>query len=130
MPAIKINGKDHQYDDDQVIEFAEGLIGMPRLRRAALVEMKEYAPFCWLASLDNDEVRFVVVDPNEIFADYKPAVSDKDPALWTIVKVSSDWKKTTVNLRAPICVDRATKTGTQLILADTSYKMEEGLPTN
>jgi len=130
MPAININGKDHSYEEDRIIEFAEGLIGLPRLRRAALVESPEYAPFSWLASLDDDEVRFVVIDPTEIYSDYKPdTVEGSDEhKLRAIVKVSSDWQKTTVNLRAPIFIDEETKSGVQVILADSEYQLEEAFP--
>jgi flagellar assembly factor FliW len=133
MPDIKINGKDHSYTEDQIIEFAEGLIGMPRLRRAALVESDEYAPFCWLASLDDENVRFVVVDPCAVYPDYETeddCSEEEDFCFWAIVKVSSDWQKTTVNLRAPIFVDKKTRRGGQVILTESEYKLEETLPLN
>ena len=134
MPAIKINGKDHSYEEDQVVEFAEGLIGLPRLRRAALIESDEYAPFCWLASLDDEDIRFVVIDPTEIFSDYRTETdnnsAEEKRSLWAIVKISSDWQKTTVNLRAPIFIDEKTKCGAQVILTGSDYKLEETLPLN
>ncbi len=133
MPAIKINGKDHSYEDDQVIEFAEGLIGLPRLKRAALVESDEYAPFCWLASLDDENIRFVVVDPCAVYPGYETESADDTEdefSFLAIVKVNSDWQKTTVNLRAPIFVDKKTRRGGQVILAESDYQLEEALPLN
>ncbi len=137
MPAIKINGQDHSYEEHQIIEFTEGLIGMPRLRRAALIESAEYAPFRWLASIDDESVRFIVVDPDEVYADYDagaflpPGEPDSGKVLLlAIVKVSSDWQKTTVNLRAPIFVDYATKRAAQIILSESEYQLEEALPLN
>jgi flagellar assembly factor FliW len=129
MPEIKINGQELFYDEDRIVEFSEGLIGLPEFRRAVFIDSAEFAPFGWLASLDDENVHFVVVDPGEIYADY--AVEEKpvgNYSLATIVKVSSDWQSTTVNLRAPIFVDRNTKRGTQIILADTKYSLEEALP--
>ncbi len=132
MPDIKINGTDHSFAEDQIIEFAEGLIGLPQLKRAALVESEEYAPFCWLASLDDENVRFVVVDPAQVFPGYETAGEDEEDefAFWAIVKVSSDWRKTTVNLRAPIFVDKRTRRGGQVILTESDYQLEQALPLN
>jgi flagellar assembly factor FliW len=131
MPEIKINGQKLFYDEDRIVEFSEGLIGLPGFRRAVFVESAEFAPFGWLTSLDDENVHFVVVDPNEIYGDY--AVAERPAgnySLATIVKVSSDWQNTTVNLRAPIFVDQNTKRGTQIILADAKYSLEEALPLN
>ena len=134
MHTININGKDHSYEDDQIIEFAEGLIGLPRLRRAALIESQEYAPFCWLASLDDDDIRFVVINPEAVYSDYRPDTArssdDQKLSYWAIVTISSDWQKTTVNLRAPIFVDEHSKTGAQVILSDSEYQLEQALPLN
>jgi flagellar assembly factor FliW len=137
MPAIKINGQDHFYEEDRIIEFTEGLIGLPRLRRAALIEPDGYAPFRWLASIDDESVRFIVVDPNEIYADYDAGAflppdgpEGEKVSLLAIVKVSSDWQKTTVNLRAPIFVDHLTKRAAQIILSESDYQLEEALPLN
>jgi flagellar assembly factor FliW len=133
MPAINIYGTEHFYQDDQVIEFAEGLIGMPRLRRAAIVAADDFAPFFWLASVDDEDVRFIVVDPTQLFADYHPEIPEKrfaDHKIWAIVKVSSDWQKTTVNLRAPIFVNEKTQNGKQSILTESDYRMEQPVPLN
>lgn len=129
MPAIKINGQDHFYGEDQIIEFIEGLIGFPHLRRAALIASSDYAPFCWLASIDDASVRFIVVDPDEVYADYEAKTPDDGSvSLLAIVKVSSDWRKTTVNLRAPIFIDRAKKRGIQMVISESKYQLEEALP--
>lgn len=138
MPAIKINGQDHSYEENQIVEFTEGLIGLPRLRRAALIESAEFAPFRWLASIDDESVRFIVIDPGEVYADYDAGAflppgepdSGGKVLLLVIVKVSSDWQKTTVNLRAPIFVDHTTKRAAQIILSGSEYQLEEALPLN
>jgi flagellar assembly factor FliW len=122
-----INNTEHQYEESQIVEFAEGLLGLPQMRRAALIPAEGFAPFSWLASLDDDSVRFIVVDPKEVFADYD---SGSELSTLAIVKISSDWQKTTVNLRAPIFVDTKTKRGSQVILSESNYKLEEALPLN
>lgn len=130
---INIQGKDYFYEESQVIEIDEGLIGLPEMRRAVLIPLSEYAPFCWLASLDDEKNRFIVVNPNHIFDDYAPsadASAAEELEALTIVKISSDWRKTTVNLRAPIFVNAKTRRAAQIILDNTNYQLAETLPGN
>lgn len=139
MSMIDINGRNYRYTDADVLNFIEGLIGLPKMRRAALIPLPEYEPFCWLASLGEDKTRFVVVDPRRIFSDYEPEILkelEKTGAgagvekirLFAIVKISSDWRQTTVNLRSPIFFDPATGKAVQTILTESSYKPAESLP--
>ena len=134
MSMITIKEKEYFYDEKDVLNFAEGLIGLPEMRRAVLIPLDEYAPFCWLASLDDEKNRFIVVNPKKIYSNYQPALPtdvnfEKSETL-AIVKISSDWTKTTVNLRAPIFIDAETKSGMQSILSDTGYNLAESLPLN
>ena len=129
---INIQGTQYSYDQRDVINFEEGLIGFPEMRRAVLIPLAEYEPFCWLASLDNENIRFVVVNPQQIFADYQPDLESAKAETQTlaIVKISSDWRKTTVNLRAPIFFSTQTRRAAQVILSNNNYKHAESLPNN
>jgi len=133
MPVIKIQETEYSYTD--VIEFAAGIIGFPDMRRAALVPMPDFEPFYWLASLDDESTRFIVMNPREVFSDYDPqtpaeleSVINSDEGIYVMVKISSDWEKTTVNLRAPIVLNSELKKGVQLILGDSDYRLDEVLP--
>ncbi|NNE97789.1 MAG: flagellar assembly protein FliW [Pyrinomonadaceae bacterium] len=135
MPVIKIQEIEYSYGE--AIEFAAGIIGFPEMRRAALVPMPNFEPFFWLASLDIEGTHFIVVDPREVFPDYRPqtpaeleSVINSDKGIFVIVKISSNWKKTTVNLRAPIFLNNELKKGAQLILSDSEYRLDEPLPQN
>lgn len=133
MPTINIKGQDFPFVESDVINFSEGLVGLPELRRAVLVPLADCEPFCWLASPDDEKTRFIVVNPNEIFEDYKPfafAGDESRDATLVIVKVCSDWRRTTVNLRAPIFVDSASRDARQVVLTDSDYRLSEELPTS
>ncbi|MEQ1604150.1 MAG: flagellar assembly protein FliW [Pyrinomonadaceae bacterium] len=127
MSVITIKGKEVSYDENEIITFAEGLIGMPEMRRAVLVPMDEFEPFCWLASVESEKARFIVVDPHEVFAGYEPFPAEQSVQTFAIVKISSDWQKTTVNLRAPLVINTETQIGAQLILSDSKYQFAESL---
>lgn len=138
MPEIEINGKLYSYNEENVLHFVEGLIGLPNLKQAVLIPLDDYEPFCWLASLNDEQNRFLVVNPSEIFADYNENLSleisleeklEKDQTkILAIVKMSSEWQQTTINLRAPIIVNCNTKKAAQLILSNTKFQHSESLP--
>ncbi|HQU86758.1 MAG TPA: flagellar assembly protein FliW [Pyrinomonadaceae bacterium] len=138
MSKVSILGKDYFYNESEVISFSEGLIGLPEMRRAALIPMTDYQPFYWLASLDDEKTRFIVVNPQRIFSEYQPDVpkelreisnsSISSQTILTIVKISSEWEKTTVNLRAPIFINEETKHGAQFVLNDSNYQLAETIP--
>lgn len=138
MPTIRIQGSELNYDNNNVITFTEGLIGMPHLKHMVLVEQSDIAPFHWLASLDDARIAFLVVDPQVVFPSYSPQISrstlrglSSSGELATplaIVNVAADWTKTTINLRAPLLVAGDSMRGTQVPLIDSSYKLEEPLP--
>jgi flagellar assembly factor FliW len=132
MPTISIKGQNFEYSADDVLTFPEGLIGLPQMRSAALVPLADCEPFAWLASLDDETTRFIVMPPGTVFATYSPAQylhnQPTDDAL-VIVRVSSDWRRTTVNLRAPILIDSTRRAAVQVVLADSPYGLAEPLPS-
>lgn len=137
MPKIAIKGTSFEYLESTVIQIVEGLIGLPHLKNAVLVDNPAFRPFHWLASIDDETTRFIVVDPEIIFPDFDKdaylnaagglGVLDKDTVVLALVNVSSEWKKTTINLRAPILLNPHTKKAAQLILADGNFKLAESL---
>lgn len=134
MSAIIIKGQEYSYEEKDIINFSEGLIGLPNIRRAVLVPLNDCEPFFWLASMEDEKYRFVVVNPHEIFPDYNPSefvvLNEYETKVLVIVKVSSDWEKTTINLRAPILVNAESNRGVQMVLSESPYKLAEALPQN
>lgn len=133
MTTIRIQGAELSYDESDVIEFEEGLIGMPRLRRMVLVRQQGLEPLLWLASQDDPEATFLVLDPRQVFEDYDPpapwgAARDEGCLVLSTVRVGADWRETTVNLRAPLFVSPARMRGQQLLLRDARYRHDEPLP--
>ncbi|MFP6889397.1 MAG: flagellar assembly protein FliW, partial [Nitrospinota bacterium] len=58
-----------QVSDEEIIDFPEGLIGLPDLKRFVLIEDEEKKPFQWLQSLDNVKLAFVVIEPKWLVPD-------------------------------------------------------------
>jgi flagellar assembly factor FliW len=139
MPTLCIQGTDLHYDEQDIITFEEGLIGLPHLHRMVMVGQSTIEPLLWLASLDEEGVAFVIADAPDLFPGYAPSVpatcslsavlaADESLATFAIVLITPEWQKTTVNLRAPIFVSAGSMRGAQVILDDNTYSVGEAFP--
>jgi flagellar assembly factor FliW len=126
-------------DESTIVNFNEGLIGLPDFRQAALVKLPNHEPFFWLASMTDPNVRFLVVEAIEFFPDFAPPVSpavqaqieldiEHKPLVFATIKLAADWKETTINLRAPIFLNLRKMCGVQAVLTETGFRLDEKLP--
>lgn len=140
MPTICLQGSDLTYDEKDVIQFDEGLIGMPYLRRLSLLARPDVAPLLLLCSLDNPHISFLVLDACSHFPDYAPKLpaqlqaqlglqAEEKPLILVTVTIAPEWQKSTLNLRAPIIVAAGTMRGAQVVLTDSKYQLAEPLPS-
>lgn len=139
MPEVKIQGATLPYEESDVITFAEGLIGLPQLRRMVLIKQTDIEPFLWLVPLDDERIAFLVIDPRALFPAYAPnfpaevkerigLVEDEKPLLLSIVIVGRDLSGSTVNLRAPLIISPRSMRGTQVVLTESDYRVDHPLP--
>ena len=132
MTIVRIHGAELNCEAPDVIEFEEGLIGMPRLRRMVLVRQQGLEPLLWLVPQDDPEAAFLVIDPRQVFEGYDPPA----PRGWegerclvlSTVRVAPDWRATTINLRAPVFVSPSRMRGLQCLLGDGRFRYDEPLP--
>jgi flagellar assembly factor FliW len=123
--------------DDAVIEFADGIIGLPG-RRYALVAQQEGSSFYWLHSVDDPSVALPVTQPWLFFPSYDVAVSDEDSAklglesadqadVFCVVRAAQELEDFTVNLRGPIVVHASRRVGRQVINEAGEYDVRQPL---
>lgn len=103
---------DLEIDDDELVEFPGGLVGLPGTRWALLRRDGPDAAFAWLQSLEDAEVALPVTRPGTFFSDYDVELEDEDvdPALgdpdavdvWVVVRAAERLEDFTANLRAPL----------------------------
>ena len=83
----------------------------------------------WFQSMDEPEVAFPVMHPNELKPDYAPSVSDEmliplgdltedNTYILVTLTAAADKKDTTVNLKAPLVINTDTRKGCQVIVED------------
>ncbi|MFD0807414.1 flagellar assembly protein FliW [Nocardioides caeni] len=112
-----------------VIELVHPMPGFPDDARFALVRLDEEGMLHGFRSLDHDDLQFIVVPPSAFYPDYAPEIADdvvadlgidrvEDVMVLLVVRAGADLADTTVNLRAPLLVNTATRRASQVILDD------------
>lgn len=118
-------------DQCKIITFDEGIIGFPD-RRFILLTPAESAPFCWLQSLDNGAIAFVVVDPTEFFPDYSVRITLEEKeklmlgdggtlTMLVIVTPAQDPLQITCNLQGPLVVNPEAMKAKQIVLDEGGF---------
>lgn len=121
--------------EDKIITFKEGIPGFEDYRDYVLVlNEDEENPFHKLQAVEEESVAFYVVNPFLIINDYDFKLkestvkqleieSEKDLAVFSIVKIPEKLEDMTVNLSAPIVINSKSKLGKQIVLDDSSYSV-------
>jgi flagellar assembly factor FliW len=141
---MKINNTvigDVEVDDGSVIEFPEGMLGLPQFKRYVIVRNRDTEPFLRLQCVDEPKISFLTIDPTYADADYKDYVVAQDPAhvlldqeeeivLLVVCTISADRTDVTCNLQAPAVINHKAMRGKQIILLDSPYSIRHSLVKN
>lgn len=82
---------------------------------------------CWLQSIEQKNVCFIMLNPLEVRRDYAPvvmqdvlimlqAVPEDDLDCWVLMVIGETFRKSTVNLKSPIIINHKTNLAVQVIL--------------
>lgn len=140
MDTIKTKIKTRDFGEIEISEkdmivFPSGLFAFDDLRNFVIISpLGEGIYPMWLQSAEDEKPCFIVYNPFEIIKDYSPRLSesdkksvdfsDSDELFYLVIAVvPSDVKKTTVNLKSPIVINRTKSTASQIIL-DESYDIK------
>ncbi|HZR18873.1 MAG TPA: flagellar assembly protein FliW [Verrucomicrobiae bacterium] len=107
-----------------------GLMGFEQITDYVLIADRNEEPFCWLQIKDQEQLGFVLVNALQMASEYRPRITESDVELLGIKKpkelqilnivTSHEDSTLTVNLKAPIVINRSTKIGKQVVLAKAS----------
>jgi flagellar assembly factor FliW len=120
------------------LEFLGPVAGFPDHRRFVLVELGEASLLCALRSLDDPQLRFLVLPPGPFFADYAPEIDDnwaerleltneEDALVLVVVTPGASAGGATANLLAPIVINVRTRRAAQIVLDDSSLPLRAPL---
>jgi len=125
-------------DARAAIRFKEGLPGFEQDKNFILIEDENDSPFGTLQSLDNESVRFIVVDPFLFHKEYEFDLADNandelqveqphELRIRSIVSIRGEAGEASINLVAPIVINTAKNLGKQVILTNTEYSIRHPL---
>lgn len=123
---------------EDILEFAEGLLGFGQLRRFVLIDDPNDEIFAWLQSCESSEIAFPVLEPELFTSNYQIELSKsdlealnlksvKESRLMTIVTIPSDPTLMTANLKAPIVINATMRMARQCVLQDNALPIRESI---
>ena len=136
---MKIETRDFgilEIEEEHVIQFSQPLFGFEEYRRFVLINDSNMGNgICWLQSVEEKQVCFIMLNPLEIKPDYAPAVNDEvldqlkaepDDELdcWVLLVIGKTFKQSPANLKSPIIVNHKANLAVQVIL-DQDYAIRQ-----
>ncbi|MDR1160545.1 MAG: flagellar assembly protein FliW [Syntrophomonadaceae bacterium] len=132
-------GNDENEINEEInyLVFNDGIPGFPKDKKFIIMPVDEKGPFYYLQSLDT-ELCLLIADPFVFFPDYQIdlpdehvlSLTDDDQgqfAVYVILTLEEDFKKTTANLLAPIIVNEVTRRGIQYIPPSSAYETRHAI---
>mgnify|MGYP002624382856 CR=1 FL=1 len=125
-------------EQSKIYTFAQGIPGFEDCRRFAIFRTDAESPFAYFQSADRPELVLLVTDPFFFFPDYDFELPDavveelgltkpEEVEVWVVVTVPERMEEATVNLVAPIVLNRNTQRGRQAILSERGYAIKQPL---
>lgn len=116
-----------EFDESIVYHFPKGLLGFEELHDFIIIDDKDTEPLRWLLSIEEPDVGFAILNVSFIAPELRDEISPEELALSTlfvVVTLHRDPEPITVNLKAPIVINNATKIGKQAVLNSDKYSTE------
>jgi flagellar assembly factor FliW len=131
LVEASISGQQEFVPDESNNQFLmpEGLIGLPDFKKFELFVDPESLPFVVLIAVDGDKIQIPAVEPVGLVENYHLDIGDADaellglvgadanPLILNVATIKSyEPQKVTLNLAAPILINRRTRVGKQVVL--------------
>lgn len=127
-----------EIDDDKIVTFPEGLLGLEDYKKFAIFDMPENSKFICLQCIDEPVIAFLVVNPWDYFPDYDIQVSDEELAtigiaeleqliVFSIITIGDNIENATANLLAPVVVNVKNKEAIQIVLNERKFTTKHSL---
>ena len=120
--------------EKEIVRFTEGLYGFEKEIEFTFLPFNPNveSPMEWMQSLNSDHLAFVVTDPYLYLPDYKLKLSEKDKKrveleeedlflTRAIVTIPENYSEMTVNLIAPLVINKDKGVAKQFVLTNMDY---------
>lgn len=120
----------------EVVEFVEGMLGFPNLKKFIFLDDPNDEIFAWLQSYDDASVAFPILEPELFQEAYKVTLSPQElqelgvasiheARLYSIITIPEDPTLMTANLKAPVVLNAKKRKAKQCVLADNQLAIRE-----
>jgi len=122
-----------EIEQDKIIDFPEGLIGLPDSKKFIMIDHKD-TPLKWLQAVEDPEIAFIVVSPDEISEDYNVDVDkkvqnylhlDNNNDLAILVTMRVDGDDVIANFQGPLLINASSRKGVQVVLENAEKTFEK-----
>jgi flagellar assembly factor FliW len=122
--------------DEDIIDFPEGILGFNDLRKFVLLDDPNDEIFAWLQSCEVGQVAFPVLEPELFAQNYKIALTKHDLESlnlktaekirsFSIITIPDDATQMTANLKAPVVINIEKRMAKQIVLQDNNLAIRE-----
>jgi flagellar assembly factor FliW len=122
--------------DDDVIEFPEGILGFNDLRKFVLLDDPNDEIFAWLQSCEVPQIAFPVLEPELFAGNYEAVLTKHDleslglkkgqkTRSFAIITIPDDVTQMTANLKAPVVINIEKRIARQIVLQDNNLAIRE-----
>lgn len=136
-----IKTKDFEYievSEEDIITFPNGIYGFEDTKKYVMLKNPENKWMMYLQSAENEDPRFILLDPYMLFSDYNPQLPEdscnllnasdmSELSFFVIAVVPENIKNMTVNLKSPVVINFNRKLGAQIILENKDYTVRTRL---
>lgn len=138
MKKINTRFGEVEYEENNLLIFPQGLIGLSHLKNFVVMPNEKKSPLFWIQSVDDPAMAFVLTNPQDFFRDYVVNVQTEERSqldieeedeifILSIVTVPPT-QDITLNLAAPILFAPKSNKALQVILETGSYSSKTSLP--
>lgn len=124
-----------EIEEKEIITLTNGLLGLEEYKKYVLLPLDKDNPLAIFQSIEEPQIGFVVAYPFAFKKDYAFDISEEDKVelqvekeediiAYSIMTLQDPFEKSTLNLLAPLVINRVKKCGKQIVLQDNqSYPL-------
>ncbi len=124
-----------QVNQEDVINFNEGLLGFESLKKFFVVDPGDSTLILWLQSIDDSSIAFPIIEPKIFQPDYVARLLPADmnsveldnianARIYSILTIPSNVAEMSANLKAPIVINNSKKIARQIVLQDSKLSVK------
>lgn len=115
-----------EFDESIIYHFPNGLPGFEELHNFIIIDEKETEPLRWLLSVDDPNIGFALLEASlvapDIYRELPP--EEKSSLAFVVVVLRRSPDTTTANLKAPVVLNDASRTGKQIVLNSDKFSTQ------